>query len=83
MLGSHLPSTTFTVAATAAVHVCVDLITCRSKAFTCFAAYPPKEQSKIDRKRVMEIFLAGRPDRAWLSSIVGPRGSLVDLCRHV
>ena len=30
----------------------------------------------------MDAFLDGRPDRAWLSSIVGPTGSLVDLYRH-
>ena len=45
------------------------------------AAYP-KDHCHFERNAVMEAFLDGRPDRAWLSSIVGPTGSLVDLYRH-
>ena len=74
LLGAHLTSKAYT-------HVRFSRVTSRPRDVACVAANP-KDHCHYERNDLMEAFLSGRPDRAWLSSIVGPTGSLVDLYRH-
>ena len=67
--------------AVAAVHVRSFQSSSYLQIMCCFVAYP-RVYRGIDLSNATAAFLSGRPDREWLSSIVGPTGSLADLYRR-